>query len=427
MTRSSYASTLWVIAGLVAGVALGVLASVSGSPSLQTVVNLVEPVGVIFVNAIRMAVVPLVVASLIGGIIAIGDQRSLTRLGLRSIVVFASLAIAAAVLATLIAAPVLARLDVDPAVADELRQAASSKGTAPAAPPSVAQWFTDLVPANPIRAAADGAMLPLIVFTIAFGVALTRVAPERRAAVTGFFAGLADAMMVLVGWVISLAPIGVFALAAPLAARMGMSAAGALLSYIALAAGLTVVILVVLVYPATVIVGGVPLGRLARACAPAQAVAISSRSTMASLPAMIDAARTLGVTDRVAVFVVPLAASMLRVGSAVGQTVAVLFAARLFNVTIAPLHLAAILVVTVLTTFTVPGIPGGSIVVMVPILLAASVPADAVGILLGADAIPDMFRTLANVTGGIAAAAIVDRSMPEDRVLDVSARKTGSR
>jgi Na+/H+-dicarboxylate symporter len=190
---------------------------------------------------------------------------------------------------------------------------------------------------------------------------------------------------------------------------------------------LTVVVLVVLVYPATVIAGGVPLGRLARACAPAQAVAISSRSTMASLPAMIDAARTLGVTDRVAAFVVPLAASMLRVGSAVGQTVAVLFAARLFNVTIAPLHLAAILIVTVLTTFTVPGIPGGSIVVMVPILLAASVPADAVGILLGADAIPDMFRTLANVTGGIAAAAIVDRSMPEDRVLDVAARKTGSR
>ena len=129
---------------------------------------------------------------------------------------------------------------------------------------------------------------------------------------------------------------------------------------------------------------------------------------MASLPAMVDAARTLGVAEPVTGFVVPLAASMLRVGSAVGQTVAVLFAARLFDVTIAPLHLVVILIVTVLTTFTVPGIPGGSIVVMVPILLAANVPADAVGILLGADVIPDMFRTLANVTGGIAAAAIVD-------------------
>jgi len=412
--RSSYASALWVIAGLSAGVFLGILASVSASPWLLALVRFLESVGAIFVNAIRMAVVPLVVASLIGGIVSITDERSLTRLGVRSLMVFAALAISAAVLATVIAAPVLARLDIDPSVAEGLRQPATTASAAQATAPGLAQWFTDLVPANPVRAAADGAMLPLIIFTLGFGVALTKVSAERRTAVVGFFSGLADAMMVLVGWVITLAPIGVFALAAPLAARMGFSAAGALLSYILLAAVLTVAVLVVLVYPATVLAGGVPLGRLVRACAPAQAVALSSRSTMASLPAMIDAARTLGVAERVTVFVVPLAASMLRVGSAVGQTVAVLFAARLFNVSIAPLHLVAILIVTVLTTFTVPGIPGGSIVVMVPILLAANVPADAVGVLLGADVIPDMFRTMANVTGGIAAAAIVGRSMPND-------------
>lgn len=403
-----------MIAGLSAGVLLGIVASVSASPWLLALVRFLEPVGAIFVNAIRMAVVPLVVASLIGGIVSITDERSLTRLGVRSLMVFGALAISAAVLATVVAAPVLARLDIDPSVAEGLRQPAAAGSTAPTTAPGLAQWFTDLVPSNPVKAAADGAMLPLIIFTLAFGVALTKVAAERREAVVGFFRGLADAMMVLVGWVIALAPIGVFALAAPLAARMGFSAAGALLAYILLAALLTVVVLVVLVYPATVLVGGVPLGRLIRACAPAQAVALSSRSTMASLPAMIDAARTLGVAERVTVFVVPLAASMLRVGSAVGQTVAVLFAARLFNVSIAPLHLVAILIVTVLTTFTVPGIPGGSIVVMVPILLAANVPADAVGVLLGADVIPDMFRTMANVTGGIAAAAIVGRSMPGD-------------
>jgi proton glutamate symport protein len=412
--RSSYASTLWVIAGLSAGVVLGSLASISGSSWLLAVVRFVEPVGAIFVNAIRMAVVPLVVASLIGGIVSITDERSLTRLGLRSLMVFAALAISAAVLATIIAAPILARLDIDPSVAEGLRQSATAGSPVQVTAPGLAQWFTDLVPANPVKAAADGAMLPLIIFTLAFGVALTKVAAERREAVVWFFRGLADAMMVLVGWVIALAPIGVFALAAPLAARMGFSAAGALLAYILLAALLTVVVLVVLVYPATVLVGGVSLGRLARACAPAQAVALSSRSTMATLPAMIDAARTLGVAERVTVFVVPLAASMLRVGSAVGQTVAVLFAARLFNVSIAPLHLVAILIVTVLTTFTVPGIPGGSIVVMVPILLAASVPPEAVGVLLGADVIPDMFRTMANVTGGIAATVIVGRAMPMD-------------
>jgi Na+/H+-dicarboxylate symporter len=413
-TRSTYTSALWVIGGLIGGVVLGILASVSGSPWLLSAVRLIEPLGTIFVNAIRMAVVPLVVSSLIVGIVSITDRRSLTRLGARSLIVFAALATSAAIFATVVAAPILARLDIDPSVAEGLRQSATAKGTVPTAAPSVAQWFTDLVPANPVRAAADAAMLPLIIFTIAFGVALTRVAEDSRAAVVRFFSGLADAMMVLVGWVIRLAPIGVFALAAPLAARMGFSAAGALLSYMMLAAVLTVVVLAILVYPATVLAGGVSLGRLARACAPAQAVAISSRSTMASLPAMIDAARRLGVAERVTVFVVPLAASMLRVGSAVGQTVAVLFAARLFNVSIEPLHLIAILFVTILTTFTVPGIPGGSIVVMVPILMAAGVPADAVGILLGADAIPDMFRTMANVTGGIAASAIVGRAMPDD-------------
>ena len=415
--RSSYASAMWVMTGLVAGVLLGITASVTASSVLLVLVRFVEPLGTIFVNAIRMAVVPLVVASLIGGIVSITDQRSLTRLGVRSLIVFAALAMSAAVMATVIAAPVLARLDIDPSVAEGLRQSATSRSAAPPAAPSIAQWFTDLVPANPVRAAADGAMLPLIIFTLAFGVALTKVPPEHRTAVVRFFNGLADAMMVLVAWVIRLAPIGVFALAAPLAARMGFSAAGALLSYILLAAILTVVVLVVLVYPATVVAGGVSVGRLVRACAPAQAVALSSRSTMASLPAMIDAARTLGVSERVTAFVVPLAASMLRVGSAVGQTVAVLFAARLFNVSIAPLHLVAILIVTILTTFTVPGIPGGSIVVMVPILLAASVPADAVGVLLGADVIPDMFRTMANVTGGIAAAAIVGRSIPNEEEL----------
>lgn len=414
MGLASYPSALWVVVGLFAGVFLGILASVSAAPWLLALVRLVEPVGAMFVNAIRMAVVPLVVASLVGGIVSITDERSLTRLGVRSLMVFAALAISAAVFATVIAAPVLARLDIDPSVAAGLRESATAGSAAQATAPGLAQWFTDLVPANPIKAAADGAMLPLIIFTLGFGVALTKVAAERRAAVVGFFSGLAAAMMVLVGWVITLAPIGVFALAAPLAARMGFSAVGALLSYILLAALLTVGVLVVLVYPVTVLAGGVSLGRLVRACAPAQALALSSRSTMASLPAMIDAARTLGVAEYVTAFVVPLAASMLRVGSAVGQTVAVLFAARLFNVSIAPLHLVAILGVTVLTTFTVPGIPGGAIVVMVPILLAANVPADAVGVLLGADVIPDMFRTMANVTGGIAAAAIVGRSMPND-------------
>jgi Na+/H+-dicarboxylate symporter len=156
--------------------------------------------------------------------------------------------------------------------------------------------------------------------------------------------------------------------------------------------------------------GGIPVARFARACIPAQSLAISSRSTMATLPAMMDAARSLGVSDAVTAVVIPLAATMLRVGAAVGQMVAVLFAARLFDVTLSPAQLAAVLITTIFTTVASPGVPGGSIIVMTPVLAAAGIPPGAIGILLGADAIPDMIRTMANVTGGIAAATIVGDS-----------------
>ena len=395
----------WVLAGLCAGVLLGILAARLPSSSAMRVVNAVEPVGTLFVNAIRMAVIPLVVASVIGAITSVGDTRRLTRLGVTSLIVFVALAVVAASLTAVIALPLVRSMAIDVAAANALGSSNAPTEQAPAA----MRWLTDLVPANPIAAAANGALLPLIVFTICFGVALTNIGDERRVAVVNFFGGVADAMLVLIGWVIRLAPLGVFALAAPLAARLGVGLARAMLGYIVLAPLLTLIVLAVFVYPATCIAGRVGPRRFLRACAPAQALAVSSRSTMACLPAMIEASSALGVDPPVTQFVVPLAAAMCRVGSAVGQTLAVLFAARLFNVEIGALQLVAVVFVTVLTTFTVPGIPGGSILVMVPVLVSAGVPAEAVGVLLGADAIPDMLRTLANVTGGVSAAAIIGR------------------
>ena len=130
---------------------------------------------------------------------------------------------------------------------------------------------------------------------------------------------------------------------------------------------------------------------------------------MATLPAMMDAARSLGVSEAIVAVVIPLAATMLRVGAAVGQMVAVLFAARLFDITLSPAQLLAVLMTTIFTSIASPGVPGGSIIVMTPVLVAAGIPPGAIGILLGADAIPDMVRTMANVTGGIAAALVASR------------------
>jgi Na+/H+-dicarboxylate symporter len=228
--------------------------------------------------------------------------------------------------------------------------------------------------------------------------------------VHAFFAGLFDAMLVLVRWILALAPIGVFALALPLAATMGLAAAGALGFYVVLVSLLAILFSALVLYPAAVVLGRVPLRRFARAAAPAQAVALSSRSSLASLPPMMEgASKVLGLPPEISSFLVPLAASIFRAGAAVGVTTGILFLARLYGVELSGAQLATVVLTVVLTSFSVPGIPGGSILVMLPALAAAGIPEAGVGLLLGVDTIPDMFRTATNVTGHMTAAAIVGR------------------
>jgi proton glutamate symport protein len=416
--------TVRVLLGLVAGLVVGF--AVNASPGLRGIVPWIEPLGSIFINAIRMTVVPLVVASLIVGVAGAPDARAIGRVGWRALVLFVILVLAGAVFGAIVAQPILARL-IDPASASAL-SAGSAGDLAGAARegaqrlPTFAQWLIDLVPANPVRAAADGAMLPLIVFSLLFGVALLRLDAERRRPVIGFFEGVADAMLVLVRWVLALAPIGVFALAVPLAARMGLAAAGALVGFIILVSALSVAFMALVLYPAAAVGGRVPLGAFARAIAPSQAVAFSSRSSLAALPAMIEAAETrLGFPPEISRFLLPLSASTFRAGSGVGLTVSVLFVARLYGVDLSVAQMATVIATVLLTSFSVPGIPNGSIIAMVPILVAARIPVEGIGILLSIDTIPDMFRTTTNVTGHMTAAAILSRSRPRALVLAAEA------
>jgi Na+/H+-dicarboxylate symporter len=305
----------------------------------------------------------------------------------------------------------LANLNIDPAAAESLRTSAAGSDVAArsATLPTFRQWLVDLVPQNPVKSAADGAILPLIVFSIALGIAITRVPGEAGRAVVLFFQGLSGAMLVLVRWVLALAPIGVFALAVPLATRLGFGALGAVAYYIVLVVGMCVVCILAM-YPVVAALGGVSMRHFARAAGPAQAVAFSSRSSLAALPAMIEGAeRVLRLPRSITSFFLPLAASMFRVGGVIGQVVGVLFLAKLYGFDLGTAQLFAVGVTALLTSFSVPGVPGGSILVMVPVLLAANLPIEGVGILLGVDTIPDMFRTTTNVTGHMATATILAR------------------
>jgi proton glutamate symport protein len=406
--------TTKVLIALALGLGVGIALSVAQGPALATVVPIVEPVGTLWINAIRMTVVPLVMGSIIVGVTSAPDARTIGRIGTRALLFFLAVLAAGAIFAAVLAPPLMGSIPLDPAAIAALRESGASATSAAAERvkqiPTFAQWLTELVPVNPVKAAADGAMLPLIVFSVCFGLALTRLTGDTRDLMVRFFRCVADAALTLVRWVLEAAPIGVFALAVPLAARLGLSAAGALLGYIAVTALLLTAFSLVVLYPLAVVGGRVAPGTFARSVFPAQAVAFSARSSLAALPAMMESARTrLQLPEQIAAFFLPLAASTFRVGGAVGLTTGVVFVARLYGVELGAAELATIVLTVVLTTFSVPGIPAGSIIVMVPVLLAAGVPVEGMGILLGVDTIPDMFRTTTNVTGDMVAASVLSR------------------
>jgi len=400
--------TTRVLIGLVAGFLVGFALSGSTSPVAATIVAIAAPVGTIFINLIRMTVLPLVASMLIASVGSLASSGAIARAGWRAAAVAIGVLAAVAVATVLIAAPVLLTMQIDQAAAMALRPAAAS-APASAGAPSIAQWFIDLVPQNVAKAAADGAMLPVIVFSVLFAFALARVAEERRDTLLRGVQAVADAMQRLVAWILELAPVGVFALAVPLASRLGLAAAGAVVEYIVLVVALTLLAGVALLYPLGVLVGGMPLRRFVAYCAPAQAVAFASRSSLAALPAMVESAERAALPAVVSGFILPLAASVFRVGAAVAMPVGALFLARLYGVTLSAPQLASIAFTTVLASFAVPGIPGGSVVAMVPVLAAANLPLDGIGILLAVDAIPDMFRTTENVTGSLTLAAVIAR------------------
>jgi proton glutamate symport protein len=322
--------------------------------------------------------------------------------------------IAAGLVGALVAPPILSHVTLDPVAVASVRAAAASTASGAVSNASQiqtpAQWLVALVPPNAFKAAVDGAMLPLIVFALVLGLALLKVPEESRSRVTVFFRGISESMLVLVRWLLVVAPIGVFALAVPLVARLGLAAIGALATYVILVSLAAGVFIVGILYPAAAWFGGMSIRDFARAALPAQAVAFSSRSSLAALPALIDTARdTLNLPEEIYGFFIPLATVVFRSGAAVGLTIGTVFIGRVYGVDISTSQLATIVATAIVTSFSIPGIPGGSIIAMVPVLSAVGLPVEGIGILLGVDTIPDMFRTTANVTGQLAAATIVGR------------------
>jgi Na+/H+-dicarboxylate symporter len=358
-----------------------------------------------------MTVVPLVVSLLITSVVSSSNMRVVRGIGLSALASFFGLLVLVAAAGLLIVPPLFNWFHMDPATIAMLH-GNTTGGAATTAPniPSFAEWMVSIVPTNPVKAAADGAMLPLVVFALVFALALLKITPNRRDAVLMFFGGVGDAMLAIVRVIIALAPIGVFALMLPVASRIGIAAAGALGYYVAV----TVVaqaLLILLLYPVAALAGRVPVLRFARAVFPAQAVAFSSSSSLASLPALIDGSeRKLCLPPNVTGMVLPLAVSTFKVATPAIWVVAAIFLARLYGVQLTLTQLLVIAFTGILTSFSVPGIPHGWLFVISPLVVTMGIPAEGIGLLIAVDAIPDIFATTLNVTGDMVAAAIVSRN-----------------
>ena len=393
--------------GLVAGLAAGAAIAATGQTALLAIGSVVEVFGTLWINAILMTILPLVVAKLIVSIAGQDDARTVGRAGWQAAAFFIGLLAVTGALAAAIMPSVFARLTIDPAASAALRSAASAPAH-PAAQPTITQWVISLVPTNAIRSAADGAIVPIIVFTVAFALGVSRIPRPLRDPLVLLSRSVDASITMLLHWIVALAPYGVFALGLSLAMRVGMSIVGALAFYIVVSSG-ALVVFTALLYAVVWIGAGVSPIRFARAAAPVQVVAFGTHSSAASFPAMLDAAeQRLGLSQTAIGFVLPLALAVFKYSGPIWFIVVTFFVGRLYDVAIDPTRAVAIVVAAVATSFAIGAVPSGAVLAVAPVLVAAGLPAEAMGLLLAVDPIPNGFRTVANVTGMLAVAVLTD-------------------
>jgi Na+/H+-dicarboxylate symporter len=406
--------TARVLSGLAVGALIGlVLAGWNETVALQ-VANVAQPIGKLWLNALQMTVVPLVLALVVVGVNTATDAAASGRIARRAIVVFIVILTGGAVFAGLAAPLVFSLFPHNPALV-----AALDHASMPAAAQVAPNWIDTLVaivPNNAIMAAAQSAMLPLVVFALFLGFALTRITPARRALLMEFFQAIADAMIVIVRWVLWAAPLGVFALILSVCARSGLGMLSALGVYVLVECMLYLAVTVMML-PLAIAFGGERLRRFAAALVPAQVVAVSTQSSLASLPAMLESADLrLGYPKQVAALVLPMAVSLFRLTSPVQYMTSAVFIAWAYGIDLSTAQLLAGAMLAVVISLGSVGLPGQVtfIATNLPVAQAMGLPLSPLGLMLAVDTIPDALATLGNVTADLTAASLVTRQSRRD-------------
>ncbi|HEY3935415.1 MAG TPA: dicarboxylate/amino acid:cation symporter [Gemmatimonadales bacterium] len=404
-----------ILAGLVAGVAIGALARSPGAEWLEHAIVATEPIGTAFIRLVSMVVIPLVVASLFTGVASLGDVRRLGRIGGKTLLFFAVSTVCAAAIGLVVAMAFGVGTGVSAPMPGTIPHPGS---TLPGvAVPSLIESLLAMIPSNPIASAAQGDLLPLIVAVCIFGAAATATAGETRRAVVIFFQGINDLSMVVIGWLMQLAPIAVLVLAAVTVARSGADLLGSLLIFcLAVVVALALHVAIVLL-PLLRIGAGLGAPFFFRSVSDALLLAFSTASSNATLPVSMAAARNrLGVSNQVVSFVLPLGSSLDKNGAAAYKAVTAVFIARLYGMHIGASLLVAIVVMSTVAAFAGTGVPGSSLVTTLIVLDGiglGSYAAAGIALVVGVDRPLDMCRTLVNTLGNLVGTAAIARSEGE--------------
>jgi Na+/H+-dicarboxylate symporter len=408
-----------VFAGLVCGAAAGLALSRWAPGSVEAVAAVAKPVGTLWLHALQMTVVPLVVSLIVVGVSQAADVAAGGRIARRALAWILVLSVAASAFAALAAPRIFALCPRADDLATVLRSSGAGEPALAVPGSTMLERITALVPVNVVAAAAQGAIAPLVVFSLLFAFALTRLPASRREPVVALAHTVADAMIVIVDWVLLAGPLGVFALILPVAAKAGAAALGALGVYVAVLIGLYLVATAA-VYAVACLGGATTLRRFTAAALPAQAVAAGTQSSLASVPAMLKASVALGHPPRIGGLVIPLAVSLFRITSPVQYVTVASFIGWAYGTPPDGWSLAVAALLAVVVSLGSVGLPGQASFMgtILPVVQAAGMPLEPLGLLLAVDLIPDVFATIGNVTGDLAVTsrvgAMEHRDDPQD-------------
>jgi len=403
----------WVLLALILGLGIGAMAAKLGDGIREPALQASGLVGGLWLNALKMTVIPLVVALLVVGVARGAEAARAGRIASRSVMWIVVVCTGSAIFGMAMIQLLTNLFPLPQAAAQALQAglAGLDQEAASAQMPGIADFFRGIVPDNVIAAASNGEILPLVVFSLLFALAATRIGEQGRRSLVGLFEAISDTLLVIIGWVLWIAPLGVFALAFSVGASAGGAAFAGVLHYIVLVSAIGVLVTLA-GYPIAVLAGGIGIGSFTRSMIAPQSVAISTRSSLASLPAMLAAARLMGIREQVADVTLPIAVALFRgTGPAMNVAVAYYVAHWLGYEPSLGQVIAATAVAAVMSYASV-SLPGeiSFISSIAPIAMALGVPIAPLALLVAVEMIPDIVRTLGNVTLDVAVTSAVDRS-----------------